>query len=151
MSEGFITKNRFDPIMKKHENLIHSFAYITPEIKNVMKYSKTTTIKATNVARTYEKEIKVYGVMPSMFDATEEEYTVMSTQDQHPSNLSLGEQLYSARGSQGVGTGMYIASRCSASPSIMDSYLIIQTFLKGKTEEKLTNKYYKKRITFSTY
>ena len=116
-----------------------------------MKYSKTTTIKATNVARTYEKEIKVYGVMPSMFDATEEEYTVMSTQDQHPSNLSLGEQLYSARGSQGVGTGMYIASRCSASPSIMDSYLIIQTFLKGKTEEKLTNKYYKKRITFSTY
>ena len=33
-----ITINKFDPLMKKHEDIIESFAYVTPEIRNIIKY-----------------------------------------------------------------------------------------------------------------
>jgi hypothetical protein len=47
--------------------------------------------------------------MPSVYDAADQDFVVMGSQEQFPSKLSLSEQLYSARGSQSVGAGQSTA------------------------------------------
>ena len=53
--------------------------------------------------------------------------------DQHSrSALSLGEQLYSARGSQSVAAGTYIANKADARVGDKDSFLMMQFYHKGE-------------------
>ena len=58
-----------------------------------------------------------------MFDTALEDF--MSTKVVTDSALSLGEQLYSARGSQSIAVGSYVADTVNADPgNMMDTMLL---------------------------
>lgn len=57
----------------------------------------------------------VYGVMPSMFEATVSDFlNVDLTQSPTLTGLPLGEQVYTPRGSQGFLLGSYLARQIGA-------------------------------------
>lgn len=70
-------------------------------------------IEAGDRARQKDFSSQVYGVMPGVFEAMISDFVMVGSENTTTA-LSLGEQLYTARGSQGVGIGTIIAKQARA-------------------------------------
>lgn len=83
---------RLEPILKKNEHLIESFAWITFDINSIQFIQKT---EVTDPSKLKRFTVNTLAVTPSIFNGTSRsELTV----EYHHSGLSLGEELYTARG-----------------------------------------------------
>lgn len=91
-------------------------------------------------ARLNNLDVGFYGVQPSIFDATVPEFLRLSFKSD--STLSIGEQLYTAKGSQGVGTGQYAIDFLKTDLTNPLSTMLVQTY--SNTKDK-PNKYFRKR------
>lgn len=72
---------------------IAAFTYVTPNFQN---YGQSS-ILVSDFARINENKVYMYGVQPSVFDAFIDDFLKVAWSSK--SSLSLGEQLYTAKGS----------------------------------------------------
>ena len=61
--------------MKFNDDIIEAFGYITPKLTN-MPTSKIDLMSASDYARLNSEIIDVYGIQPSLFNATLDEFLV---------------------------------------------------------------------------
>ena len=96
-----------EPILGRHADTIQAYSFITFDAvrKNNIGIS---SIQMSDRARLKKLPAGVYGVLPNVFDAMLSEFLVMGSNNQ-TSGLGLVEQLYTARGSQGLGVGTSVA------------------------------------------
>ena len=77
--------------------------------------SSIRSLQVSDRARINQNNVGVYGVMPSMFEATVSDFlNVDLTQSPTLTGLPLGEQVYTPRGSQGFLLGSYLARQIGA-------------------------------------
>jgi hypothetical protein len=94
-----------DPVIRKHLDNIESFNYVTKPSHKIKSFGG---IRATDPSRMNPQDIFLYGVMPGVFHTTTMNY--VEIEHEH-SSLAIGEQLYSAAGSQGVVVGTYVSDQ----------------------------------------
>lgn len=104
----------FDPIFKENADIIAAVSYITPDASNINEAGLRKS-RVTDKARINKKDTNIYGVQPGIFDATIPEFN--KPHYVSDSALTLGEQLYTAKGSQSAGVGAYIADVVNVDPS----------------------------------
>jgi hypothetical protein len=99
---------------------------------------------AGDYARLNVQEIEVFGIQPSVFNASLDDFNVPYWTSK--SKLSLSEQLYTAKGSQSIGIGQFIAESTSTDPEDFTQNIFIQSYVLGGDKP---NKYYLKRPAFT--
>jgi hypothetical protein len=105
ISKTAINVNKIDEALMKHKDIIDAFAYI-PYDSTQFPGSQDKEIKLTDESRLIEFEVKLFGMMPTFYRATEKKFYEIHRSN---SGLDLTEQLYSARGSQGAMVGTLAA------------------------------------------
>lgn len=113
-NQNSIKNEYFDPIFKRNTDIISQFSYIPPDAKNINE-AQINKFSSTDKAKIEKISTNVYGVQPNIFEATlpdfiKPHYTTGSA-------LSLGDQLYTARGSQSAGMGAYVAEKLNVDPA----------------------------------
>jgi hypothetical protein len=83
-----ITTELFDPLLQKNQDIIESFAYVTPDLKRVPEHQILNS-KSSDNARINSFNVDVYGVQPSMFDSTLADFLKVAWRSN--SALSLGD------------------------------------------------------------
>lgn len=135
-----IKTKRFDKIFARNAENIESFAYVTPDLKNIPD-AGVLNQKCSDNARINNLNIDMYGLQPSMFDSTINDFLDVNYQSP-TSGLTLSEQLFTARGSQSVAVGSYVTDFTSTDPKDFRQTILLQTYSNTKSK---TNKYYRKR------
>ena len=133
---NMISPRLFDKVLKDHEDIIEDFGFITPRLTNLER-ANAVKVEITDVSRIKSEEVEVYGVSPSLIDASVSDYMLLTD---NQSKLSPSEQLYTAAGTQSIGLGKLISDITSAQASGM---AIIKVF--SSNIEVRTNKMYLKR------
>ena len=78
-----------------------------------------------------EFDVGVYGIMPSMFDATVSDFlNIDDSQSPTLTGLRLGEQVFTPKGSQGFLNGSYISKQIGASVSDQSTFIYNVAFNK---------------------
>ncbi|CDW77763.1 family protein [Stylonychia lemnae] len=99
--------NVVDPILQKYSDLVDSYAYITGSLASIDD-AKISDIEISDKGKVNPNRMQIYGVTPSIYDATISDFLVKGTYNES-TGLPFGEQLYTARGSQGIGMSSVIA------------------------------------------
>ncbi|CDW84878.1 family protein [Stylonychia lemnae] len=102
----------YDEVIKRHLQNIQDFTYITADTsrKNTLGIQ---SIKTSDRARIEQFNTGVYGVQPSIFDAMINDFVKIGSQNDS-TGMPLAEQLYTARGSQGMAVGTVMAKQARA-------------------------------------
>ena len=113
--EGVITPTVFDPILRRNEDKIESFSYITFQLARV-KDAEINTLELSDQARINMIDVGVYGVMPGLFASTIDDFLEVDYEQSKRTitGSDLIEQLYTSRGSQGFAIGSYLARQIGA-------------------------------------
>src|SRR5206468_2926096 len=90
-----------EKVLKKHQSELSAFTYLTFDLSALGSSASTATVLSDR-SRLSENEVAVYGVLPSCFDATLDQFLTIGNQNKS-TGLNIAEQLFTARGSQGVG------------------------------------------------
>lgn len=85
-------------------------------------------IHANDPARLADIEIKVKAVSPSFYDSTVKK--MWDIHNNGNSGLSITEQLYTARGSQGMGTGAIVAQKTNSDVNVFEKDFLVDMSLK---------------------
>ena len=99
---SIIHPTKFDPILKQYGDKIETFSYIVPAL-NQDPTNLWFETKVSDTARINSFRAGVDAAQPSIMESLNEDFIDLTWRSQ--SALSLGEQLYSARGSQSAGFG----------------------------------------------
>jgi hypothetical protein len=103
-----------DPVLQRHQASLSGSAYITFQLSRV-ETARIKKIEVSDKARIGKFDVGLYGVLPGMFESTVPDFlNVDREQSVTLTGLPLGEQLYTARGSQGLALGSYIARQIGA-------------------------------------
>lgn len=94
-----------DPILKLHARHISEFGYLTTNLQNDPYYDIKETL-GSDKARAISDDINIHGVQPTIFNTLINDFFDIGFQTD--SGLSLGDQLYSKRGSQSGATGQVL-------------------------------------------
>lgn len=78
-------------------DIIETFAWITQDYHNLQDL-KISDLRTRDLGRTGEQIVRVYGVSPRLFESSHNQ-VIKIDQRNRSTGLSLGEQLYTARGS----------------------------------------------------
>ena len=105
-------------------SVIESYAYITQDLATFAKNHNYTDVFLTNRGRIYNVYPSIRGVSPSIFKTAIDKFLISDDIDQS-SLLDLGDQLYTARGSQGVIIGQTYKRDLDLSLDIDSSVLLI--------------------------
>jgi hypothetical protein len=139
-----ISPDSFDQLLRSYEDQIENFAYVTFDMKKVPENNIFKQQSSDN-ARINGFSIDIYGVQPSMFNSTLDDFLKVSWQGK--SALSLGEQFYTAKGSQSVAVGEFIGEYTNTNPNYYNESILMQVF---SSADSVPNKYYRKRPLFTT-
>jgi hypothetical protein len=111
-----------DPVLQNNTDIVQAFALSSADVKNV-KNSNITQVDAADFAKIKTNTVGVYGVQPSIYDALLDDFLKMNYQSD--SALSLGEQLYTAKGSQSFASGSKLLEDVNVDPSNYNSSLLL--------------------------
>lgn len=112
----------YDAVFKRNTDIIAAFSYVTPDAKNIPE-AAIRSFTAADKAKIEKLSVNVYGVQPNIFEATLPEFSKPHyTTD---SGLPLGEQLYTARGSQSAGVGAYVADKLNVDPADYEQSILV--------------------------
>jgi GNAT superfamily N-acetyltransferase len=92
---------------------IESFTWV-PFVGDQQYNASAFNTYVLDITRTEIQLVGLYAVTPSVFETTRPDFLTVYHQE---SGLPLGEQLYTASGSQGMGIGTYLAERALAGPN----------------------------------
>mmetsp|Transcript_18017 Transcript_18017/g.30686 ORF Transcript_18017/g.30686 Transcript_18017/m.30686 type:complete len:557 (+) Transcript_18017:920-2590(+) len=95
-NQNLIKPDELEKVVMKNMDIIESFSFVTPDLRNV-ELASVTDIQASDHARINSLTASVFGIMPSQFESSLSDF--MDVNYQSDSGLPLGEQLYSAKGS----------------------------------------------------
>ena len=98
----------------KQMDKIESFSYLTMPFRNNHDLN-VKDVKGSDLARANQQDLNIEGASPNMFDTLLQDYIDIHWRTD--SALSLGEQLYSKRGSQSGATGAYQTEFFNYDPS----------------------------------
>ena len=84
-----------DPILKAHADIIKGFSFVPPHISNVASGGVKRTV-ASDYSKIQNLDVEIFGIQPGFFEATAPGY--LEVDRSTLSELSLGEQLYTASG-----------------------------------------------------
>ena len=129
----------FDPILRNHAGNIESFAYWSSELHGDPEYGVLDTV-VSDKAKVNAERVNVQGMQPTTFDVTLKDY--LSLDYTSGSGLSLGEQLYSKRGSQSVAVGSYLTDLAAVDPANHKQAMLLTVETAAKGEP---NRFYRKR------
>lgn len=121
---------------------ISSFAYLTSSLNSDQYDWKSVT--GSDKAKANTKCLNTEGITPNMFDTLIEDY--ISIDFKTDSGLSLGEQLYSKRGSQSGATGAFQVKDSNYDPSDYKQYMLMTVTPRN---EGNSNRFYKKRAIWT--
>lgn len=105
-----------EPVLEANQDLIDHFTWIPRELGRLEDLRIKNTFMS-DYSRQSSHDVGIYGVQPSLLKATQEEMKIFEYENK-TSKLSSVEQLYTPRGSQGMGVGSILPS--SASIDILD-------------------------------
>lgn len=106
---------------------VKEFAYVTPQLLNadIYNYDKITQATvASDVARIKTQPVGIYGVQPSIFESLLPDFLDVNYKSN--SALSMGEQLYTPRGSQSFGSGKYLQDELNVKAGDFNDRLLIR-------------------------
>jgi hypothetical protein len=106
--------SQIDGLLEKNKDKIKSFSWVTSDLARQDQLD-LTSIMAGDYARLQQVEIGMYAASPDIFSATLADFLQMNYRGN--SGLSYGEQLYTARGSQGGAVGSFVTQSSLISPS----------------------------------
>jgi len=98
-----MSPSRIEPIIARNMDKISSFSWVTADIVN-FEGNQVKDVYLSDFSRLNKKYTGTYGVTPNVFSSTINTFLDVNYEN-GTTGLSLGEQLYTARGSQGVGIG----------------------------------------------
>jgi len=114
---------------------IESYAWITKDLVSFAKLNDYYDVILTNKGKLYSVTPSIKGVSPTIFKTTENDYLKINNQDEN-TELDLGEQLYTTRGSQGVILGEAYMDQLGLSLDIESSIIIqLQKGINSTIEE----------------
>lgn len=129
----------FDPILQEFKDDIEAFAY-QPTTLNYDTTSHIRDAKCSDNARINQLKVNIEGGQPQLFDALLGDF--LDIKWQSGSGLSLGEQMFSARGSQSAAVGAYVTDITSTNPAHFNESILLQLYASAPDKP---NKYYRKR------
>ena len=74
---NMISPKLFDKVLKEHEDIIEDFGFITPRLTNLER-ANAVKVEVTDVSRIKSAEVEVYGVSPSLIDASVSDYMLLT-------------------------------------------------------------------------
>lgn len=83
---------------------------------------KVDRLTASDKPRINSYSSGVYGIQPSFFDVTTEDFLKMYYENYTDTSLGYAEQMYTARGSQGAATGTIILEKTQTDPSYAENF-----------------------------
>lgn len=104
--KGIIEPKALDSILRNQTDKLDSFAYTTYDMSK-LETQKIKTIQISDRAQINKYDAAVFGVIPSVFDATIDDF--LKVRYKVSGLPQLGESLYSTRGMQGIGVGSFLA------------------------------------------
>jgi len=114
-------------------DFIESYAWMTEDLRGFLGRNGYRDVTVSHRGKLYDVDARIIGVSPSIFDATLSQFIKVEKLDEE-SELPLGEQLYTARGSQSVILGEYFRENLGLTLDPESSLLITMT--KGKVSRK---------------
>lgn len=93
---------KLDQVLINNKDIVKAHNFATFNL-GLTKSASITQTSFGDFARINNPNVNIYAVQPDVFEACLSDF--LSVKWQSPSKLSLGEQLYTPRGSQGFGTG----------------------------------------------
>ena len=108
--EGVLSPVIFDPILRRNQDKVESFSYVTFQLAR-KEGAQVNSLQVSDQARINMIDVGVYGVMPGLFKTTIDDFLEVDYEQSKRTltGLDLTEQLFSARGSQGLAIGSYLA------------------------------------------
>ena len=99
--------------------MIDSFSYITQEVVKTRQNTGVNVSEIASMNRFDKFQVFAVGVTPQVFDVTKDQQFMSVYYDN--SGLKIGEQLYTARGSQGGVMSSYMVKKTETDPNYPDS------------------------------
>ena len=128
-----------DKVLQDNQELIKEYSYVTHSASDLTT-SPFKRNQVTGKARTSKDDVSVFAAQPSILDSLLDDYQINNWQSM--SALSLGEQLYSAKGSQSAGVGHSIVDEANINPESPNEFFLV---LSNQVSNGQRNTYYKKR------
>lgn len=142
-THGLLSPDLLDPILQAHKDNITDFAFVT-SILQVDKAYGVKEVDGSDKARAIPSTISVHGVTPTIFDTLIPEFIDINYRTH--SGLSLGEQLYSRRGSQSGATGNILVEKSNYNPDDHNQYMLITVKPSGYD---VPNRFFRKRTIWT--
>ena len=112
-----------DTVLERHRENITAFGYVTSPFVDDGGYG-VSEAKGHDAAKSAEMDLQIAAVTPSVFDALIPDFVDLNFKTD--SALSLGEQLYSKRGSQSGATGHHVLDELTYDPSDFKQFLLLK-------------------------
>jgi len=120
----FLDQKQLESFMANIQDSIESYAWITQDLASYAAQNNLDGVSVTHTGKLYKLNPFIRGVSPTIFQTTLNKFLAINDQDKN-TGLDLGEQLYTARGAQGVIIGETYKNQLGVSLDI-DTSVIIQ-------------------------
>ena len=135
-SQGINQQMIEDHVNEHMSDLIESYAWMTDDLSGFLGRNGYRDVTVSHRGKLYEVDARIIGVSPSIFDATLSQFIKTEKVDEE-SELPLGEQLYTARGSQSLILGEYFRENLGLTLDPESTILLEMTRGKETRREEL--------------